>query len=228
MTPRPPNFWREARARFRLHWPLKTVGTTAAMTVFFVAYFWVLNHPAYPVTAMPPTALDAAIPFQPLALAPYASLWLYVSLAPGLLATRRALAGYAAAATALAVSGLTIFYFWPTAAPAVELDLAATPALAFLKQVDATGNACPSLHVAFAIFTALRLRASLAELGASRRWHAGNALWAALITYSTLATKQHVAIDAFAGAALGALVAWGYAALGNTRRNCAASGNTAA
>lgn len=228
MSSRPTNVWSEARARFRVHWPLKTVGTTVAMTAFFVAYFWVLNHPAYPVTVMPQTALDGAIPFQPLALGPYASLWLYISLAPGLLTTRRALAGYAAAATALAVTGLTIFYFWPTVAPTVALDLAATPALAFLKQVDATGNACPSLHVAFAVFTALRFRTSLAELGASRRWHAANALWAVLIAYSTLATKQHVAVDAFAGAALGGLFAWLYAALDHARRNCATSGNTAA
>jgi hypothetical protein len=45
-------------ARLLALWPLKMIGTTLGMAVFFAAYFWVLRHPQYPVTVMPLTAVD--------------------------------------------------------------------------------------------------------------------------------------------------------------------------
>ncbi len=73
-----------------------------------------------------------------------------------------------------------------------------------MKSVDAAGNACPSLHVAFAIFTALWLARLLREVMAPLAVRLFNAGWCAAIIYSTLATKQHVAVDVFAGTTLGA------------------------
>jgi len=75
----------QARRRVFKLWPVKMIGMSLVMTVFFVAYFWVLKHPLYPVTTMPLTALDRMVPFQPAMLPLYLSLWLYVSLAPALL-----------------------------------------------------------------------------------------------------------------------------------------------
>jgi membrane-associated phospholipid phosphatase len=49
--------------------------------------------------------------------------------------------------------------------------------------------------------------------------HVFNTVWLLLIVYSTLAIKQHVLLDALAGAALGA--AFGWASL----RSFAARGN---
>ena len=77
-----------------------------------------------------------------------------------------------------------------------------------LQGVDAAGNACPSLHVATALFTALWLQRLLLALAVPRWLRVANALWLLLIVYSTLAIKQHVVLDALAGAALGALFAW--------------------
>jgi membrane-associated phospholipid phosphatase len=68
-----------------------------------------------------------------------------------------------------------------------------------LRGVDATGNACPSLHVAAATFSALWLERLLRELSLPRSWRIANALWYALIVWSTLATKQHVWWDVTAG-----------------------------
>ncbi len=73
----------------------------------------------------------------------------------------------------------------------------------FLKNVDASGNACPSLHVAFAVFAAGWLDRVLRRLHASQPALALNILWAVAIAYSTLATHQHVALDVLAGALLG-------------------------
>ncbi len=197
----------ELRARLIAHWRLKLVGTTAIMSGFFWAYFQVLNHPQYPVTWMPLTALDWAVPFQPAALALYVSLWIYVPLAPALLLERRELWSYAIATVGLAAIGLGIFYRWPTAVPRPEIDWSLHAGFGLLKGVDASGNACPSLHVAFAVLTAIWLERILRAMG-GRWWvRALNAAWSAGIVYSTLATRQHVALDVYAGAALGGGVA---------------------
>jgi membrane-associated phospholipid phosphatase len=210
--PRPPEagWLRQTGIRVFTWWPAKMIGTTLGMTVFFIAYFWVLNHPLYPVTIMPLTAVDRLIGFWPGALPLYLSLWFYVSLAPALLIVRRELVSYGVAAVALSVLGLGIFLLWPTAVPRPEVDWSQHPAFAFLQAADAAGNACPSLHVAFAVFTAVWFARLLPQMGAGRIVRALNWLWCAGILYSTVAIRQHVFLDVLAGAALGAIVAGGH------------------
>eukprot|EP01035_Chromulina_nebulosa_P055450 gene55450-75979_t len=200
-------FFRQCAQRLGAHRVIKAGGLTLGISAFFAAYFRVLNHPLFPVTIMPLTAVDRLIGFQPWTLPLYLSLWAYVPLAFVLLRTRREMLACGVAALALSVSGLAIFLFWPTAVPVLEIDWAAHPSFAFLKAVDAAGNACPSLHVAFAVFTAVRLGPIWRGMGASAAVHAGSWLWCAGIVFSTMATGQHVAVDALAGAGLGAVVA---------------------
>lgn len=187
--------------------PLKAFGTTLGMTGFFVLYFAVLRHPLFPVTILPETWPDRFVGFHPWWLLPYASLWLYISLVPAFLPDRRQLVGFAAGCAVLAAVGLAIFTLWPSAIPPPDIDWSRHPALAFLKQADAAGNACPSLHAAFAVFSALWFTHLLPSLGAGRLVQSLNLLWAALIVLSTLGTKQHVALDALCGAILGAWIA---------------------
>jgi membrane-associated phospholipid phosphatase len=130
-----------------------------------------------------------------------------VSLAPALLIDRRELVSYGLAAVGLSVIGLGIFLFWPTAVPRPDVDWSQHPAFAFLKSVDASGNACPSLHVAFAVFTAVWFERLLRQMGAGRLVRALNWLWCLGILYSTVAIRQHVSLDVLAGAVLGATVA---------------------
>ena len=188
-------------------WWIKMPGTTLGIAGFFVAYFWVLRHPFFPVTIMPLTAVDRWIAFWPGALPVYVSLWAYVALLPALLENGRELAAYAWRALALSVVGLAIFVVWPTAVPVREIDWAQHAGFARLKEMDATGNACPSLHVAFAVFSAIGLARVLQGMGAGRGWRWANAVWGVAICYSTLATGQHVVLDVVAGAVLGAAVA---------------------
>jgi membrane-associated phospholipid phosphatase len=197
----------QCRARLRTCWVEKMLGTTAGMAAFFSAYFWLLRHPLHPARIMPRIAADHWVPFWPWALPLYLSLWLYVSLVPALLRDRRELASYGAAAGALSAIGLGIFFLWPTGVPPSEIDWSRHPGFAFLKSVDASGNACPSLHVAFAVFTAVWFGRLLGATGAPPALRAVNWLWCLGILYSTVATRQHVALDVAAGAALGAAVA---------------------
>ncbi len=211
-------------ARLLAFWPAKLIGLTLGMTGFFVIYFWILRHPVDTPRVMPLTVVDRWIGFSPLALPFYLSLWIYVSLAPSLLDDRRELITYGGSALFLALSGLVIFYYWPSTVPAMDVDWSRYPAFAFLKTVDASGNACPSLHAAFAVFTAVWLHRTAREMRLGGQVRGFNLLWALAILYSTLATRQHVAIDALAGAVLGGVVAWlGVKASGVSHENTSAS-----
>jgi len=77
------------------------------------------------------------------------------------------------------------------------------PGFAILQGVDAAGNACPSMHVAVAIFTAIWVEHILRGAGAPVFLRLANGFWFVAIVYSTLAVKQHVVLDALAGAGLG-------------------------
>ena len=190
------------------HFWFKCLGTTGFTLAFFSAYLYLLKNPAVPVATMPVTALDSFVVFQPLALPIYLSLWIYVSLPPMLMQTRREIIEYGAWIGGLCVAALVIFYFWPSAVPPANIDWAIYPGVAFLKGVDAAGNACPSLHVATAVFSGIWLHWQLPSAGLGRGSRLLNACWCVAIAYSTMATKQHVAVDVVAGGALAVIVAW--------------------
>ena len=187
-------------------WQLKMWGLPVFVGIFFAAYFLLLRYPVFDVTLMPVTAVDAAISFQPASLAVYFSLWVYVSLAPALLKTREELVFHGKVAAGMGLVGFAIFFFWPTAIPhAAGLRETGGSTLSWLKQVDAAGNACPSLHVAFAVFSGLWLDRALREMRLPIVVRLVNLTWCAAIAYSTLSTKQHVLVDVVGGGVLGVI-----------------------
>jgi membrane-associated phospholipid phosphatase len=188
-------------------WLWKFLGITAGMTLFFTAYFWLLQNPIHPPTVMPLTAVDRWVGFHSGALPLYLSLWVYVSLPPGLIADRRELISYGVAAYGLGAVGLVIFLLWPTSVPPANTDWLGHSAFSFLKSADAAGNACPSLHVAFAAFTAIELQRLLRVTQAGLFVRVLNWLWCSGILYSTIATRQHVFVDLLAGGVFGAITA---------------------
>jgi len=215
--------------RVGTHTLLKASSTMIGIAVFFAAYFWVLGHPIGDVTTMPVLALDHWLAFEFAAMPLYLSLWIYLSLGPALLPDRRALLRYGVACAVIAVVGLLLFLAWPTKVPPLTAEVAAEVAnhagMAVLRGVDMSGNACPSLHVAFAVFAAVGLARELRAIGAARWLRVLSALWCVGIVYSTLATRQHVVLDVLAGALLGALVALVHAGWerGTVRRAAAAA-----
>jgi hypothetical protein len=164
---------------------LKVVAVSAFIGLFFQGYFHTLRNPIHPVTTMPVTPLDAWIPFEPWALVPYLSLWFYVGIAPG----------------------LAIFHVWPTEVPARAPEMAGLPGFALLAGVDGAGNACPSLHVATAVFTATWVERLLRVVGAPGVLRLISLLWLLAIVWSTVAVRQHVVLDVAAGFGWGLLFA---------------------
>lgn len=206
--PTRPPWTHEIGARLRVHQFLKIVGTTAWIWLFFIGYFQLLRHPMYPVTEMPLTAIDHWVPFQPGWLVPYLSLWFYVGIAPGLQRNFRELLVYGLWAGALCLAGLAFFALWPTRIPSLPVDTGGFPGFDLLRGIDAAGNACPSMHVAIAIFTACWIEQIFRTAGVPRWLRLVNLAWVLAISYSTLATGQHVLLDALAGALLGGVFAW--------------------
>ncbi len=184
------------------------LATTLGIGLFFMAYFWVLHHPQFEPTVVPAIRLDHLIAFEPAALPVYFSLWFYVSLAPALVKDLRELARFGLASFLLSLCGLAIFLLWPTMVPDFAIDWTQHPSIEFLKTVDVASNACPSMHVAFAVFAAIWLHRILSEVGAAAPWRGLNVIWCLAIAWSTIATRQHVVYDVLAGAALGAAFAW--------------------
>jgi membrane-associated phospholipid phosphatase len=194
-------------ARMRCHLLLKVVGTTVVTGLFFVAYLHLLHHPEHAVTTVPLTALDRIIPFEPAALFVYLTLWLYVGAGPGLQPDLRALVAYAFWIGGLCAAGLVIFLFWPTNVPPTGVDPSRYVGFSMLRGVDAAGNAFPSMHVATATFTMLRLRDIWRRIGAPALIQIVNLTWCSAIVLSTLFIKQHVVLDVISGALLGAAFA---------------------
>lgn len=198
-----------ARALNKLLWQiwwLKAPGCAMFIWLFFEAYFFLLRFPHAAVSVMPLTWLDGVIPMQWWAWVPYLSLWFYTCLPPALLPNVRQLLYYGLGVGGVCLVGLLCFYLWPTAVPVFTRPPGT--GLALLEGVDTAGNACPSLHVAIAVYSAFWLHAQLREVGAGRSWQLVNWLWCLAIVYSTVATKQHVVLDALAGTVLGSAGAW--------------------
>ena len=198
--------WQQMQRRF---W-LKLFGISGFMWLFFIGYFQVLRHPVRPVIEMPLTLLDQWVTFEPFALVAYVSLWVYVGIPAGLLPSVRQLVAYGLWAGALCITGLACFYAFPTAVPRplLPVDVAQHPGFALLQGVDSAGNAFPSLHVATALFSAFWIDRLLRQFAAPWPPRTLNALWVLLIVYSTMAIKQHVALDVAGGTLLALLFVW--------------------
>lgn len=200
-----PHWTRQIASRISFLWPLKAVGTTLFMLLFFWAYFGVLRNPLSPATVMPLTVVDQWIPVTAQAFPVYASLWVFASLPAALFKEFRALVVFGMWMAAMCLLCLAIFWVFPTTVPPAGIDWKLYPEMAIIKDVDASGNACPSLHVASAVFAAIWLDRLVTTIRAPLvlRW----LIWlhCLAILWSTVATRQHVVIDVLAGAVVGAV-----------------------
>jgi membrane-associated phospholipid phosphatase len=200
-------WYRQMGARTATYTPLKAAGTMAFLVLFFWAYFLVQRNPLSVPAEMPLTAIDGWVAFTPHALPVYVSLWVYVSVPPAFLTGLRTLGCFVLWMACLCLLCLAIFWIVPTVVPPSGIDWTQYPAMAGIKAVDQGSNACPSLHVASAVFSFVWLRRLFRAMGAPRSlvWLSG--LQCLAILWSTLATRQHVFLDVLAGACVGAVFA---------------------
>lgn len=196
-------WYRQIAGRIATLWWLKAIGTTAFMMLFFRGYFWVLENPNSLVTVMPLTAIDTWTPVTSLAFPVYASLWVYASLPVACMKDLRPMLLFGAWMAAMCLFCLGIFWLLPTGVPSTGIDWSQYPSMAIIKDVDRNGNACPSLHVASAVFAALWLDRLFRTVEAPRWILWLSALQCVAILWSTIATRQHVLLDVLAGILVG-------------------------
>jgi membrane-associated phospholipid phosphatase len=185
----------------RSQWRLKAI-LAAAMTVLFCGpYFLAGHYPLFPVRDLPLTWADRAVGFHP-----YAWVWVYqseylvVNLIPWLALTRCQLTHYARGFAVVALVSFVVFVFFPVRSPRPPMS-DQTGMYRLVLQYDVPLNALPSLHAGLVVYTlCFGWRVFAGRL--PRGLGAACVLWAGLILYATLATKQHYLVDIVAGAVL--------------------------
>lgn len=155
------------------------------------------------------TPLDASIPLIP------EFVWIYHSLLPVIVLTsvfivdqRRNIFTLIAACVASTIV-LNIFYiFYPAFYPRSEYQIALSGmsehVLYWTRKIDGANNTFPSGHVTFAWLMFWGIKNSLASH--AKKWLTpAFFIWASLVSFSTLALKQHYIVDVFSGLALATL-----------------------
>lgn len=168
----------------------------------YLPYLFLQRHHFFSVTNMPLCSFDRMIPFSGQAVWLYLSIYLLMPVGPFLMVQRNQLIRYAAGIVFISLLANIIFIFLPTSCPR-PVVLEANAAYQALTSIDNSFHAFPSLHAAFAVYSALCGGLVLREMSDNIFWPVGLWLWATLILYATLATKQHVLVDIMAGCAVG-------------------------
>ena len=161
------------------------------------AYFTVQRMILFPARSLPMTWLDRAIPFQPGWVWAYLSLYLLNPIGPLMTRSREDLFRYTRGILFLFVSGIVFFVLLPVAGPrpsAYEGNWVYDR----LIHVDRAYNSFPSLHAGCAAYAVLfaayasgdTRRRELRKVLLACAW-----VWVCFILYSTIATRQHFAID---------------------------------
>ena len=194
--------WLELSERLRAELRLKLLLTVVLNLCFYFPYGLLQRHCFFAPTEIRPTFLDRLIPFSDQAVWVYFSIFLLMPIGPLLMRRRELLVRYAMGILLIETAAYAVFLFWPTwcARPATANTVTAYRTLV---SVDAPLNAFPSLHAAFAVFSALCAAQVFRELQLHILWRITVGVCTILILLGTLMTKQHTAADIIAGSAMG-------------------------
>lgn len=189
--------------RVRSLWRLKLVVTLIVSILFWSIYLFLSRHAWFPLHTLPITMLDVWAGYHPAVWSwVYESIFLLTGLAPWLIVSREQLRRYVAGFAFLSLVSFLLFAIFPVASPR-PASVSNSRFLIFITRVDGPLNAFPSLHAGCLIYNLALVHRmfgkSLIPWAAALLW-----LWALLILFGTLATKQHYALDLLAGAIIGA------------------------
>jgi membrane-associated phospholipid phosphatase len=198
----------ELVARLRRHLKLKVSILICLILTVAVPFLMTERWPLFPVTIYPEIWLDRAIPFMPIAAWPYLSLWLYTALAGLMLVRRKEVWRCCWIMAGMGLIADVVFVIHPTSIPA--RPAVSVQPYAFIVANDGTGNACPSLHVAYTLFAAIMMHDWLSRFRRHVILRTVAWTWAFIVILSTMAIRQHLAIDVAWGAVLGltGAIAW--------------------
>lgn len=188
--------------RLKSEWPLKLILLLTLNLWVYGPYLFLQHYDFFPIATMPLTFLDRLIPFWPWTVWIYLSIYLLMPAGPFLMDNRQQLLRYAIGIMLIGLIADAIFLFWPTSCPRPDVA-GANAAYGALITIDNPLHAFPSLHAAFAVYSAMCGMKVLSDVSNSRLLSAALWIWATLILLATLTTKQHVIADIVAGSLLG-------------------------
>jgi membrane-associated phospholipid phosphatase len=195
--------------RLASQWRMKLLLSAVLFSAFGAPYYLLQRFPLLTPGRFRLTAIDRRVGFHPWWIWVYESAYLLIPIAPLLSRGRRELRMYARGFLLMTGVAVAFYVLLPIEAPR-PADVPRNGLWGFLLSYDKTINTFPSLHVALVVHS-LMFGAWLI----GRSWTRANTLamgagvvWAALICYSTLATKQHYAVDVPGGILLGWAGQW--------------------
>lgn len=188
------------RDRLGAHWRLKLLLLFSLTAAFSTPYIYLAHHPLFRPHDLPMTWLDHAAGFNPQWVWIYQSVYLLTVSLPWFAQTRQQLQKYLIGFSLLTAASFVVFVFFPVRSPR---GLVEHPSgmYAVLMMYDGPYNTMPSLHVGFLFYTlcfARRVRSPLSQFV----WIT-LVVWGVLIAWSTLAIKEHYALDLVVGIAFG-------------------------
>jgi membrane-associated phospholipid phosphatase len=170
--------------------------------VYVLGGYLLTEHVGFrPPHLLPLTTIDRAVPFLPWTGWIYATVFPFPLLAAALVRDDRGVRAMLAAFIGVTTVLFAVFLAYPTVYPRPALaggGVLALP-LELIFRIDLPRNCLPSGHVTAAFLTAFSVRRLRPRLGAAL------VFWAAVISVSTLTTKQHYFWDVISGVLLSAL-----------------------
>lgn len=170
------------------------------------------NHfPIFVPTILPFTVVDRSIDFIPWTVWVYFSAFLLIAYPYFVQRNLKEAQRYLYSFLLLAIMSTVVFLLCPTAYPRsdfplpVDADTLSGALITWMRHTDSQNNCSPSLHVSASTL------AALCAWSQNKRNSRGIFffIWAAVVSFSTMSTKQHYFFDVITGFALGAFV-YGY------------------
>jgi len=193
-------------ARVPMYWRRKLIIGLLLAPFFTICYYLPQWVPIFTHRQIPLLGIDRFVPFHPWWIWPYMSMYLLLPLPPIFSIRAAHLRRYSVGMAILFFASCIFFFLMPIAYPRPEMPVDADWLYTRIATIDQPINSLPSLHAgltAYAIFYARRAWADFKPRTLLICLIVGW-VWAALIFYGTLATKQHYLVDLPAGM----LVAW--------------------
>ena len=159
---------------------------------------------------VPPSWPDQLIANNRSAIFPYLSWYLLILVTHFSCCEKPCFRHWWQGAGAIGLISSLIFLFWPTGiVRGIEPQ---TTLHSWLLSIDQPRNVLPSLHASLAVYAGLIMQKTFNQRQTSTGFQTLLLTWVLLILWSTIAIRQHVAIDIAAGALLGivvyAILAW--------------------
>ena len=168
-----------------------------------ILYYCVQLSPFTTPEPLPLSAIDTRVPFNPswLWCTLYQSIYLVVPCIAISMRSSAELRQFWRGYTLILMIGVASFIVWPITCPRPAFDPQhENIGFRFIRSIDGMINCLPSLHVAFSLY-------SLAHVNKSpnrNRWLlAISAIYFISLSYSTMALKQHYALDVLMGTLTG-------------------------